>query len=139
MAGTETEMFGFAKDEIYRVVEAIAGADPSGSTTIETEDLPSGQQPAILVVVLTGRGVDTAQLGAVEPTMQVPALIMAQALTEPAVGYTDNMTAEDERLERRAQAEQAEGIADHYRGDSCNSPYDRIDADGDGSDEEDGL
>jgi hypothetical protein len=117
MAGTETEMFGFAKDEIYRVVEAIAGADPSGSTTIETEDLPSGQQhilrpsngqPAILVVVLTGRGVDTAQLGAVEPTMQ-------------------------------AQAEQAEGIADHYRGDSCNSPYDRIDADGDGSDEEDGL
>jgi hypothetical protein len=115
---------------------------------IETEDLPSGQQhilrpsngqPAILVVVLTGRGVDTAQLGAVEPTMQVPALIMAQALTEPAVGYTDNMTAEDERLERRAQAEQAEGIADHYRGDSCNSPYDRIDADGDGSDEEDGL
>lgn len=171
-AQPDNDLFGFAKDEIYRVVEALAGADPSGNTTIETEDLPGGQQhilrpsngrPPILVVVLQGATIleprfAPGRLGAVEPRLidygqdrSTEAVAFQPVLTRrqrlgcthpegtPCLGAVHPRISESgapapvDILEQQAINEQREGVADYYR------ERDRIDEDGDGSDEEDGL
>jgi hypothetical protein len=76
----KVDFYQFAKDEARRIAEAIAGADVSGLTEIETEPLHGGEQhvihpgdgsETILIVVIRGRTIidQPGMLGAIEPAL----------------------------------------------------------------------